>query len=83
MTVPLTGIISVEFVPGMTVPLTGIISVVVLFVVETSVDSVSSAGVEEDEVEPTEASVLEVVSSDVSVSSAGVEEDEVSSEVVG
>mgnify|MGYP006893799703 CR=1 FL=1 len=47
-------------------------------------DSVSSAGVEEDEVESTGESVLsEVVASDVSVSSAGVEEDEMSSEAVG
>ena len=52
---------------------------------ESSVGSVSSAGVEEDEVEPTEVDVLsEVVASEDSVSSAGVEEDEVeSSEVVG
>ena len=45
---------------------------------ETPVDSVSSAGVEEDEVESTGVDVLsEVESSTVSVSSAGVEEDEV------
>jgi len=45
---------------------------------ETPVDSVSSAGVEEDEAESTGVSVLsEVVASTVSVSSAGVEEDEV------
>ena len=46
-------------------------------------DSVSSAGVEEDEAESTEVSVTsEVVASTVSVSSAGVEEDEVSVEAV-
>ena len=38
----------VEFVPEIVVLLTGIISVEVLFEDEASVDSVSSAGVEED-----------------------------------
>ncbi len=51
---------------------------VVLSEDETSVDSVSSAGVEEDEAEPTVVSVLsDVVASTVTGSSAGVEEDEV------
>ncbi len=41
-------------------------------------NAVSSAGVEEDEAESTEVSVLsDVVASAVTVSSAGVEEDEV------
>ena len=60
-------------------PLTGMTVKVALVEDETSVDSLSSAGVEEDEVESTEVSVLEVVASDALVSSAGVEEDDMSS----
>jgi len=48
----------VEFVPEIVVLLTGIISVEVLFEDEASVDSVFSAGVEEDEALSVEVVVL-------------------------